>query len=127
MAEFAQFRALENTDEAFRLDNTTGNQKTFNFDLPSLDPARTVIIMFKVAMSGAAQLQMIINQNPGPSINFTLDPPPGLHQPRSWHEIIGSNGGLKASSNILRVLNNNPSASVVTVSDVVFLYHAKTV
>jgi hypothetical protein len=58
-----------------------------------------------------------------------LNPAPGLQQPCSWHEIIeGPTGGFKASGNVLTVLNQNPgSASVVTVSDIVFLYHAKTV
>jgi hypothetical protein len=129
MAEFAQFHALENTDTTFRLpNNIDGNKKTFNFNLPNLDPATAVILMFKVATSGAAQLQMIINEKPPPfAIDFTLDPPPGLHQPRSWHEIIGPGGGLKASNNVLEVLNNTNAGSVVTVSDIVFLYHAKTV
>jgi hypothetical protein len=128
MAEFAQFIALgPQTDDAFRLDHTN-NTRTFNFDLADLNPARTVIMMFKVAMSGDDPLlHMRINDNVELSIDFTLNPPPGLQSIRSWHEIMGPHEGFKASNNVLTVRNQNPQSSVVTVSDIVFLYHAKTV
>jgi hypothetical protein len=77
-------------------------------------------------MSGNVRLQMRINDNAELSINFSLDPS-GLHQPRSWHEIMGPREGFVDSNNVLTVLasSSTPDAAV-TVSDIVFLYHAKT-
>src|SRR4051812_22550641 len=121
MPEFAQFVALR--DDPFRLPNDTSNNRKLTFDLPMLDTARTVVLMFKVAMSGAdTRLQMRVNDNHGLSIDFDLDPSPGLGQPRSWHEIMGPPGGFKEFNNVLSVTADGESQDkAVVVSDVVFL------
>ena len=118
----AQFQTL--SDDIFQLSNATGNNKKLPFNLPNLDKTKPVVLLFKVAMSGSNWLQMRMNNNPGLSIDFRLDPSPGLNQPRSWHEIIVPNGGLKESDNILSVTYaGGDHAAAATVSDIVFLYH----
>jgi len=128
MAEFARFTAVPNTDNAFTLPNAAGNNRKFPFDLPGLSgtPSNsTVILMFKVTMSGNVRLQMRINDNPGLSIDFTLDSPAGW---RSWHEVIGPSAGVKPSSNVLSITANvGSSGAKVAVSDIVFLYHANAI
>lgn len=117
MAEFAQFIAIIGTDDAFTVDG-----RTFTFDLAAVDTSRTVALMFKVAGTNGAELRMTITSAAaeGPSISFTLDST--FSRPRSWHEIIP--GSLfQNTGNRLRVASSGGS---VTLSDILFLYHAKT-
>ena len=83
-------------------------------------------MMFEVAMAGEIWLKMRINDNVELSIDFTLDPPPGLGQPRSWHEIMGPKEGFRPFNRPPVTGESSQKPAVVTVSDIVFLYHAKT-
>jgi hypothetical protein len=133
MPEFAQFVALQQkTDTAFRLgEGVSEAGRTFKFDLPDLDPKRTVILMFKVSGTDGAGLKMTLNPdlgpNPGsagPTIDFELDTT--FARPRSWHEIESGNR-FKSSDNHLIVEGPIPGFGMfVAISDIVILYHAKT-
>jgi hypothetical protein len=121
MAEFAQFVVpTPDSDRSFRLSPSVGNSRDFFFDLLNLDTTRTVIIFFKVGMSPDGHLFMDINDVGLPQIDLAMDPPQGLHALRSWHEIVN---GLTASNNRLRVIAQEGE---VILSDILFLYHAKT-
>jgi hypothetical protein len=130
MPEFAQFIALQQeTDTPFRLGEGAAEAgRTFTFDLPNLDPKRTVILMFKVSGTDGARLKMTLNPDPGgadPTIHFELDTT--FARPRSWHEIESGNR-FKSSDNHLVVEGPLPGFGMfVVISDIVVLYHAKTV
>jgi hypothetical protein len=122
MPEFAQFIAL--SDDYLTL--TGGESWPFTFDLPDLDLKRTVILMFKVSGQSGVRLLMT-RRDPAASttlIDFTLDST--FATPRSWHEIVPKNV-FRVTDNELVVDNpETPSVGKVTVSDIVVLYHAKT-
>lgn len=126
MPEFAQFVALIGTDDAFRLpDDQNYDTRGFSFDLANLDPERTVLLMFKVAASGNANLRMSFAES-GSSVDFSLNSPPGQLEPRSWHEIVPKNI-LRASGNRLLVVGTPlENGAFMSVSDIVILYHATT-
>jgi hypothetical protein len=123
MPKFAQFIALRGTDEAF----TVTGGRLFTFDLPDLDLTdlpdsdlkRTVILMFKVSGPSGTRLQMTVNPaGGGPQIDFELDST--FTAPRSWHEIV--------QESVFQVANNHliVESNSAKVSDIVVLYHAKT-
>jgi hypothetical protein len=65
---------------------------------------------------------MTINGAQGPSVDFSLEAPPGASQARTWHEIIP--GDLfKASGNHVLV---DVIEGSMAVSDIVLLYHSAT-
>ncbi|MEU7659387.1 MULTISPECIES: hypothetical protein [Streptomyces] len=126
MAQFAQFVAVGGTDDAFRLPDSTSNRTTRTFDLPDLDPERKSVLMFKVAMSGNISLTMQINDNPGLSINFSLESRSDLDALRSWHEVLDAHA-VRESKNILIIKGEGGGVgAAVSVSDIVVLYHANT-
>jgi hypothetical protein len=131
MADFAQFRAITETDEPVTLESGTPTTEAgFVIDLLALDRTRTVIVMFKVSGKAGSRLFMTNDITPaGPEhtlIDFVLDST--FTKPRSWHEIVPGNQFSATTSNkFLITLGNNPAVGEkISVSDVVLLYHAKT-
>jgi len=124
MPEFAQYAALDDTDGWFRIPDGTVTDRIFNFNLPDLDPQRTVILMFKVSPSGTARLKMTVNGSPAAQIDATLTAPPTARQPRSWHEIVGGNIFKASGNHLLIEVSAVDGDSYVSISDIVFLYHA---
>ena len=119
MPEFAQFITIYETDEATEMDHP------YHFFLPDLDLNRYVILMFKVSGPSGVQLKMTVNASPGPSIDFILDST--FAKPRSWHEIV-KKGIFRVGDNHLLVEDGSspPGVPFAKVSDIVVLYHAKT-
>ena len=117
MAEFAQFIALTETDAPADFGG-----RLFTFDLRDLDPARTVIVQFKVSGPQNSQLQMSFNHTQF-SIDFILDST--FTRPRSWHEIV-EGSRFRSAGNEVIVQGQGGDGGGVTVSDLVILYHAKT-
>ena len=125
MPEFAQFTALRATDDWLRIPEGSITDRTFNFDLPDLDPTRTVILMFKVSPSGTARLKMTVNASPAATIDTTLTAPPSARQPRSWHEIITDPVLRAAGNHVLIEVFPVDDDSYISISDIAFLYHAR--
>lgn len=122
MVQCARFSYVRNTDRWFQVPDSSGNKVTFPFDLPGLDPIQPVVLMFKVEMHGTADFRMYVN-NHSFVIDFQTDPSKKTDSPRSWHEVIQYDQGLKASQNVLSILTEG-SGAVIKLSDIVFLYHA---
>jgi len=121
MPEFAQFIAPSEADDAFQ-----ASGRLFKFDLPDLDLERTVVLMFKVSGPRNAQLRMAVNPSGGaPSVEFELDST--FTAPRSWHERVEP-GIFRAVDNHLIVEGAaGDGGAFAAVSDIVVLYHGKTV
>jgi hypothetical protein len=130
MPEFAQFIALTGTDTPITLaQGTPSTRSGFIIDLPGLDPSRTVIVMFKV--HGNAGSRLIMENSPTSTsvevlIDFVLDST--FTKPRSWHEIVPGKAFSSSQNKFSMSLSNLPAAGeTIHVSDIVILYHAKSV
>ncbi|NEC92644.1 hypothetical protein [Streptomyces sp. SID12501] len=124
MPAFAQFVAL--SDSLMVLPEPISGDHHHHFEkieLAGLDSGRTVILTFKLKVSGKAHLAMSFNKKPN-CIDYNFDPPePESTRPRSWHEIIPGSD-LKASNNELVVTTSGQGR--VEFSDIVLLYHANS-
>jgi hypothetical protein len=124
MTDYAQFVSLPESDSAFRVSSV--NSRSFSFDLPGLDKQREVIIIFKVAAYFHAHLQMLVNDNATPIIDFPLfaeDDPPAF---RSWHEIVNGNIFNDTGNRLFVTASNEEEYAFMSVSDITFLYHVHT-
>ncbi len=121
MPEFAQFVAPSEADTPFQ-----ASGRLFKFDLPDLDLQRTVILMFKVSGPHNARLQMAVNPSGGPPpINFELDST--FTRPRSWHERVEGSLFQVADNHLIVEGDPGDGGAFATVSDIVVLYHRKTI
>lgn len=126
MADFAQFVALE--DQAFDLPDERGNtERTPHFSLANLDAGRTVIVFFRVnSRHGQVHLRMRVNGHSEHFIDRTFESSESdTAITRSWHEILPGSQ-VNAGDNELIISMSSDSGGKVTVSDLVFLYHART-
>lgn len=124
MSDFAQFIALPGTASAF--DVSGDDSRSFRFDLPGLDRQRTVIIMFKFAAYFHARLQMTVNGEATPIINFPFYSPAAPLQPRTWHEIVQGNVFSETGNFLVITADNEEDYAYMQVSDITFLYHVHT-
>ena len=121
MPEFAQFVAPGEADKAFQ-----ASGRLFKFDLPDLDLERTVILMFKVSGPRNARLQMAVNPSGGQSpIDFELDST--FTSPRSWHERVEGSLFRVADNHLIVEGASGDGGAFAAVSDIVVLYHGKTI
>ena len=127
MPEFAQFRAITQTDTPITLtEGTPTTEAGFIIKLPGLDPNQPVIVMFKV--SGRAGSHLIMHNDiatsttggGGTLIDFVLDST--FTKPRSWHEIAPGNQFSSGENKFLVKLSDNSAAGEkINVSDIVLL------
>lgn len=122
MPEFAQLVAPGDADQAFQASGHLVNP----FDLPDLDSTRTVVLMFKVSGPRNARLQIAVNPSGGQTpINFELDST--FTSPRSWHERVEGSLFRVADNHLIAEGDAGDAGAFAAVSDIVVLYHRKTI
>ena len=132
MGNFVQFRTLSGDTEVSETDrpvklNGTGDTELFRqVKLEGLDPDRGTVLMFQVSGDAGSHLKILRKDGAREHELVDIRMDPAFKQPRSWHEIVPGSLLSEDENHFVARVVAIPAEGEITVSDVVLLYHGKT-